>query len=43
VPGQLFGSVRQYMANRRDLMNQIEDKDSKQLESRNPQAKQAQR
>jgi hypothetical protein len=43
VPGQVCGSVRQYMANRRDLMNHIEDKDSKQLETRNPEAKQAQR
>jgi hypothetical protein len=43
VPGQVFGSVREYMVNRRDLMNHIEDKDSKQLETRNPEAKQAQK
>jgi hypothetical protein len=43
VPGEFFGKVREYMANRRDLMNHIEDKDAEQLETRNPQAKQTQR
>jgi hypothetical protein len=43
VPGQLFGTVKQYMTNRREMMSHIGDEDAKQVELGNPDSKQAQR